>query len=294
VSDSLATPIAFIIFNRPDLTRRTFDRIRAARPRKLLVIADGPRSDRPGDADLCAQARAAVTQRVDWPCEVQTNFADVNLGCKHRVSSGLDWVFSQVERAIVLEDDILPDPSLFPFFEQMLDRFADDQRVMMVSGFNPLGQHLHDRQDYHFSYCGSIWGWASWRRAWRHYDVQMRLFDNPDVQQRVRDTFADPALYQGRLASYERCRRGEIDTWDFQWSFARIINSGLSVVPAVNLVLNLGFRPDATHTRNDAAGIGEVPVGSLSFPLRSPPCVAVDRQYDLAFTRALSPPRKSA
>jgi hypothetical protein len=264
-----------------------FERIRAARPERLLIVADGPRADRAGEADLCRQTREVVA-RVDWPCDVRTNYSDANLGCKRRVASGLDWVFEQAPEAIILEDDCVPEPTLFRFFDEMLARYRDDDRVMMVSGTNPLGAWKRDRQDYHFSYCGSIWGWGSWRRAWRSYDADMKLWADDDVRQCVKDVFAEPELYEGRIAAYDAVARGKVDTWDMQWSFARIIQSGLSVVPAVNLVSNVGFGPGATHTHKAGSPVADLPTTPMTFPLREPPCLAVDREYDRQFTRRLS------
>jgi hypothetical protein len=289
---SVQTPIAFVIFNRPDLTAPVFAEIARAQPSKLLLIADGPRSTHPGEADRCAACRKIV-ERVDWPCEVLRNYSDENLGCRRRVSTGLDWVFQNAEAAIVLEDDCLPHPSLFQFFDEKLSRYRNDERVMMITGTNALGRWKAERQQYHFSYCGSIWGWASWRRAWRHYDVDMSRWADEETRQRVRDVFADPELYEGRLASYDAVYRGKVDTWDMQWSFARIIQSGLSVVPAVNLVSNIGFGPDATHTRKSASPVAALPTEAMSFPIRFHDAVAVDRAYDLEFTRRLTQPAKA-
>ena len=115
----LNTPVAFLIFNRPHTTQRVFAEIAKARPPKLLVVADGPRNDRPGEAELCAQTRAIIDQ-VDWDCEVLTHYADKNMGCKKRIASGIDWVFTQVEEAIILEDDCLPEASFFQFCEENL------------------------------------------------------------------------------------------------------------------------------------------------------------------------------
>jgi hypothetical protein len=283
---SCVSPVAFLIFNRPEPTAAVFARIREARPTKLLLVADGPRADRPGEADRCAAARDVVVKHIDWPCELITNLSETNLGCRRRVSTGLDWVFEQVEEAIVLEDDCLPEPSLFRFFDAMLERYRDDERVMMISGFNPIpGGWKTPAQQYHFSFVGSIWGWASWRRAWRHYDVNMRLWEQADVRDRIKDVFADPELYEGRLALYDKVHRGEIDTWDFQWSFVRAIQSGLSVVPATNLVTNIGFGTEATHTKRAHPALQAVPTSPMTFPLRFHEYVAVDREYDRAFTR---------
>jgi hypothetical protein len=287
MADPVQTPVAFFVFNRPEPTARVFAAIAEARPAKLLIVADGPRADRPGEAEQCAAVREIVS-RVDWPCDVRTNLSDVNLGCKRRVSSGLDWVFEQVPEAIILEDDCVPDPTLFRFFDEMLARYRDDDRVMMVTGFNPIGRWKAEIQGYHFSYCGSIWGWASWRRAWRFYDVEMRLWQDAEARQRVKDVFCEPELYEGRVATYDAVAQGKVDTWDMQWSFARIVQSGLSVVPAVNLVSNVGFGPDATHTRKAQSPVAGLPTSSMTFPIRFHDYVAVDREYDRQFTRRMS------
>lgn len=275
------------MFNRPNLTARVFERIRAARPRRLLVVGDGPRAGREEDAAQIEAVREIVTQ-VDWECDLRTQFAAENLGCRQRVSSGLDWVFSQVPEAIVLEDDCLPDSSFFGYCQALLARYRDDERVMMVSGLNPVAPWKVDRQSYHFSYCGAIWGWASWARAWRFYDVTMRAWDDPQARDRVRDVFADPLLYEPRMQAYDRVYRGEIDTWDMQWSFARIVQSGLSIVPAVNLIRNIGVGDGATHTQGRHP-MAELPTRPIDRPLRHPSYVAVDREYDRAFTHHLKP-----
>jgi len=280
----LHAPVAFIVFNRPEQTARVFAEIARAQPKQLLIVADGPRADRAGEVERCAQVRDIVSH-VDWPCDVRTNFSNTNLGCRRRVSSGLDWVFDHVPEAIVLEDDCLPDPTLFRFMDEMLARYRDDERIMMVTGTNPMDRWKDERQRYHFWYCGSIWGWASWRGAWRHSDVDMRPWNDDEARQRVRDVFAEPELYEPRLAAYDKVARGEIDTWDMQWSFARIVNSGLSVVPSVNLVSNIGFGEGATHTRSAGSPIANLPTTPMTFPLRFHDYVAVDREYDRAFTR---------
>lgn len=286
----LRSTVAMLVFNRPALTARVFERVRAARPRRLMVVCDGPRAGCDDDARAVAEVRRIVTQ-VDWDCELLTDFAEQNLGCRRRVASGLDWVFGHAPEAIILEDDCLPDPSFFAFCDELLERYRDDERVMMITGLNPVAPWQADRQSYHFSYCGAIWGWASWARAWQHYDVEMHAWDDPAARDRVRDVFAEPALYEPRIAAYDRVRRGEIDTWDMQWSFARAVQSGLSVVPAVNLIRNIGVGGDATHTQRPHP-MADLPTTPIEWPLRHPPFVAVDRDYDRAFTHHLKPPAR--
>src|SRR6185437_15111082 len=159
---SFETPVTMFVFRRPDTTRRVFEAIAAIRPKCLLLVADGARSNKPGEEEACRQVREIIS-RVDWTCEVLTNFSACNLGCKQRMISGLDWVFSLVEEAILLEDDCLPHPSFFPYCQELLQRYREDDRVAYISGVNLVGKYLHTTDSYFFSEIGGIWGWATWR-----------------------------------------------------------------------------------------------------------------------------------
>jgi len=267
----LKTPVAFIIFNRPDTTERVFAEIAKARPSKLLVVADGPRENRAGEAEKCTATRAII-DRVDWDCEVLTNFSDRNLGCKRRVSSGIDWVFEQVEEAIILEDDCLPDPTFFRYCQELLERYRHDQRIGLISGDNfQFGRRRND-DSYYFSKYVHIWGWATWRDRWTgSYDVSMARWP------RIRDEgwLADMVGNEREAAFwnkiFERVYRGGIDTWDYQWVFANWVEGRLSVMPTMNLISNIGFnRGDATHTGGESE-LANLPREPMRFPLRHPP-----------------------
>jgi hypothetical protein len=276
----LTTPVAFLIFNRPDTTARVFEAIRQAKPPKLLVVADGPRPDRPDDIEKCKAARAII-EKVDWDCEVLKNYSDVNLGCGKRVSTGITWVFEQFEEVIILEDDCLPHPDFFRFCEELLEKYRDDKRIMAIGGTNVIGEWKSSVQSYHFSYHGSIWGWASWRRAWCYFDLDMRLWANQEIRNRVRDVIADNRQYQKRAIVFESVYRKEIDTWDYQWMFARLVQSGLTVIPCVNLVSNLGFaREDATHTKSRNEFLSNLERIDMIFPIKTNEFIAIDRDYD--------------
>lgn len=284
-NSGLATPVALFVFNRPSTTEVVFEAIAAQRPNVLLLIADGPRPTRIGEAEQCARVRQIVT-RVNWQCDVRTNFAAKNLGCRLRMASGLDWVFSEVERAIILEDDCVPDPSFFRFCEELLERYANDTRVMQLSGFNRLGTTGDRGASYLYSKFGPIWGWATWRRAWQSYDVQMKSW--PAVR-----TDTHLALYDSRrerrwrLSVFDKTYRNEIDTWDYQWAFAKMINSGLSVIPHRSLVANIGFGPDATHTTEVREA--PMPIFEMPFPLIHPQCIVRDHAFDAAYLRTVLP-----
>ena len=275
----MKTPVAFIIFNRPDTTAKVFEAIRQAKPSKLLVVADGARQGKVGEAEKCAATRAIING-VDWECEVLTNYSDVNLGCKRRVSSGIDWVFQQAEEAIILEDDCLPDPSFFPYCEELLERYRHDTRVMSISGDNFQFGRKRTTDSYYFSRYNHVWGWASWRRAWKHYDVNMQLWQTVRDGGWLEDLLGDSSELRMWHQNFQRIFDGKVDTWDYQWVFACWIQSGLIIVPNVNLISNIGFGADATHTTSAVNELANLPVEAVSFPLKHCEFVVRDAQAD--------------
>jgi hypothetical protein len=182
------TPVVLIVFNRPDPTAQVFAAIREAQPSQLFLISDGPRANRPDDLEKCRAVRAVIDQ-VDWPCDVQTNYAEKNMGCKYRVASGLDWVFSVVEEAIILEDDCLPHPSFFKYCEELLEKYRDDRRIGIISGHNNLFGYRRSADSYYYSNIPYIWGWATWRRTWEAYDFNISLWPEVRDSNRLKDIF---------------------------------------------------------------------------------------------------------
>ncbi len=266
-------PVALLLFNRPDLTARMFEVVRQLRPAKLFLVADGPRANQPGEELLCHQVHAVV-EKIDWRCEVFRNYAETNLGCRARVASGLDWVFNQCDEAVILEDDCLPDPSFFPFCAELLERYRHDERIMLISGDNWIAHRqsgLSPTNDsYYFSRYPHIWGWATWRRAWQHYDVTMQSWPRLRAQGWLKqffqgERFAAAAWDDWFQATYD----GSLDTWDYQWTFACWQRAGLAIVPRANLVTNLGFRADGTHTQKEN-WLGSLPLRALTLPLQHP------------------------
>jgi hypothetical protein len=275
----LKTPVAFIIFNRPDTTERVFAEIAKAKPPKLLVVGDGARTNRPGEAEKVAASRAII-KRVNWDCEVLTNFSEVNLGCKRRVSSGIDWVFEQVEEAIILEDDCLPDPTFFRFCQELLECYRHDQRIGMISGDNFQFGNRRNDDSYYFSKYVHIWGWATWRDRWAgSYDVTMTKWPRIRDEGRIADMLGNTreAAYWKKI--FERVHRGEIDTWDYQWGFANLVEGRVSILPAVNMISNVGFDENATHTTGDS-NLANLARNPMSFPLTHPPGVFKNIQAD--------------
>ena len=281
----LKTPVAFIIFNRPDTTEKVFAEIAKAKPPILLVIADGPRNYRPDEAEKCALTRAIIN-RVDWDCSVLTNYSDVNLGCKNRVASGLDWVFEQVPEAIILEDDCLPDPSFFRFCEELLERYRHDHRIAMISGDNfQFGQNRGDAS-YYFSRYNHIWGWASWRRAWSHYDKNAAIwpqFHQSSCLKLLLKSTREQKFWQ---KVFQAVYDGKIDTWDYQWVLSSWSQGMVSIIPAVNLISNIGFGADATHTKS-ASIYANMDTHELTFPLIHPEIILANIDADIFTSRTM-------
>jgi len=277
----LKTPVAFIIFNRPDSTELVFAEIAKVKPPKLLVVADGPRAARHGEAEKC-EATRAIIDRVNWDCEVLTNYSKVNLGCKNRVASGLDWVFEQVPEVIILEDDCLPAPTFFRFCEGLLEHYRDDERIAMISGDNFQFGRKRGDASYYFSRYNHLWGWASWRRAWQHYDrdavIWPELRDNDLLEAMIKDSGERKFWAKKFQSVYE----GRIDTWDYQWVLASWAQGMVSILPSVNQISNIGFGVDATHTHRTSV-YAALPVESMNFPLCHPKVILPHAEAD-AFT----------
>jgi hypothetical protein len=273
------TPIVFIVFNRPDHTEAVFRRIAQVRPARLLIVADGPRADRLGEAALCGRVRRIAAQ-VGWPCEVVTNFSDANMGCRRRLISGLNWAFEQVEEAIILEDDIVPDVTFFRFCEEMLARFRDDSRISMITGFNIVQDHLDMQWSYFYSQLTHIWGWATWRRSWARYDEHLSEWPAIRAAGLMRELFERPEQRRFWTTIFDKMHEGTgPDTWDYQWAYTNLIHHALAVTPRVNLIENIGFGAEATHTRR-AEDAPAVPARAMSFPLLHPPAMVPLRRMD--------------
>lgn len=290
MSTPLTTPVVLIAFNRPRVTRRVLDAIREVRPPRLFVLADGPRPDRPEDAALCAEVRALIDEGIDWPCQVERRYAEGNLGLEANVELGLDWVFGQVDRAIVFEDDCIPDPSFFGYCEELLDRYADDPRVWLIAGDKKLvPEEYFKGLSYAFSSWASVWGWASWADRWHRHRVLFprdhdgaaeRVGAEPRTADAVRTQPAPPA--PGALVT-EAARRhftrvsettnGDHYGWDHHFWVTIMSQGGLCATPSIYMVENDGFGPDATHTRANRV---PRPAQEMAFPLVHPATVALD------------------
>ena len=275
----LKTPVALVIFNRADTLAKVFEVIRQVKPPKLLVIADGPRNDKPGEAEKCAATRAII-DRVDWDCEVLKNYSEVNMGMKLREASGFDWVFDHVEEAIILEDDTLPHPSFFRFCEELLDYYRHDERIMLISGDNFQFGRKKSQYSYYFSRYPNTWGWASWRRAWQHYDIEMKLWPKFRDDNLLKFILEKPSAVKCWKKNFQEAYDNKFSTWDYQWVFANWIQNGLTVIPEVNLISNLGFGVEATNTKALKSPHSNIPTKAITFPLKHPPFILPDKEAD--------------
>jgi hypothetical protein len=289
----LKTPILFIVFNRIDTAREVLASIRGARPERLFIAADGPRPTKDGEAEKCRAVRDYVLAAIDWPCSVQTLFHDENLGCGKAVSGAISWFFNEVEEGIILEDDCVPSASFFPYCEQLLDRYRQDERVMHIAGHNPLGSARAGPFSYYFARNQHCWGWASWRRAWARYSFQIEDLDLFVSGGAIERLFEGRQAREYWLSIFEKMRRLEIDTWDYQWTYAIFKCGGFCINPAKNLVSNIGFRADGTHTLDSDSMFSNNRRYELR-ALRHPTSVEIDprmirRINDLAFDLDESP-----
>ncbi len=250
------SPILFIIFNRKDTTERVFDVIRKAKPEKLYISADGPRRDKLGEKERCDAVRA-ITESIDWPCEVKRLYRDTNLGCKKAVAGAITWFFENEEQGIILEDDCLPDPTFFEFATLMLEQYANDNRIFHINGSNFLTEELkkdvgaHD--SYYFSKNVHVWGWATWRHAWNFYDIEMNRINERTTQQNILSQFKDIKIGKFWISLFKHIRNKQINTWDAQWAYSVLKSNGVCITPSQNLIENIGFGSEGTHTQTQSS-----------------------------------------
>lgn len=284
----MKSAVLFLVFNRPEVTARVFHAIRAARPPRLYVAADGPRPGRADEAARCAEVRR-IASAVDWPCDVKSLFRDINLGCERGVSSGIDWFFKHELEGIILEDDVLPVCGFFAFCDELLERYRDDDDVAMISGCNLLGGRVTPDGSYFFSRYMHVWGWASWRRAWANYDVTMKEHSAVATGKMLTHVLDRRALArQYWLDIFDQVRAGKVGTWDYQWVHTAWRYDQMAIIPAHNLVANLGFGCEATHTSVAPPDfVTQSPPRQIEFPLVHPARRAPEPRIDRIIERVV-------
>jgi hypothetical protein len=276
----ISSPVAYIVFNRPRHTSETFAAIQGQRPSTLFIIADGPREEYPQDIERCRAVREIV-EKIDWPCTVHRNYSETNLGCKRRVSTGLDWVFSHVSHAIILEDDCVASAEFFSFCDTMLNRYEDNEAVWVVAGNSYQPQFQRGDGSYYFSKYADCWGWATWQRAWRHYQGDVPFLQQWKTSPEWQKCFPSRAEQRYWNRVFGLVQRDQVDTWDFPWVACVLYGEGLVATPNANLVRNIGFDTAGTHTTGpDAEYSYELtPLGKMTHPSRIVADTEADEYY---------------
>jgi hypothetical protein len=278
-----APPVVFLVFNRPEQTRQSLAAIRQGRPRRIFVVADGPRPNQPSDAAACAEVRRIVREGIDWDTQASFQFAETNMGLRQRISSGLTWAFEHVEEVLIIEDDCVVQQTLFPYCAELLERYRHDQRVGCINGTNLLPIDF----PFEASYCFTRWhnpcGWATWRRAWRLYDAPLQLCERARAAGWFDAWFPNPRHRIYWEHCMQRTYRGRTSSWAYVWWMTCWAHSMLTINPCVNLVRNIGFGLGGTHTANPDDWMAHLPVGEMTFPLRHPDCVITHYQADAFF-----------
>lgn len=271
----LEVPVSFHIFNRPYTAAKVFEKIRAARPRVLYVSADGPRDGHPEDAEKCRQARSLV-EKVDWPCDLRVNFFNGNKGSVRGMYEGISWVLQDAGEAIILEDDCVPDESAFRFFKEMLNRYRHDERVALVHGANfQQGRRVRGYSYYFSGRYNNHSGWATWRRTWDTFDFDMKTWPEFRRLHGLRTVFSKKRELDYWDAIFQGMYEDKVGHWDWKLYLSTIMNSGLSIIPAVNLVSHIGTGPDSTHVKQKRRQDCLEP-RAMKFPLSHPPIVCRD------------------
>jgi hypothetical protein len=275
-------PILLCVFNRPDLTKLAIDNLRTVKPNALYVSADGPRLGNISDATNCQQVRELV-ELIDWPCQVKTRYLESNVGCGQAVSEAIRWFFENEEEGIILEDDTLPVPYFFTFAQEMLEKFRNNDRVFMISGTNLYPQRTKD-MNYLFTRSPSAWGWATWRRAWKLYDFHLAAWKDPSSRNTVRGQI-DGFVSRSYLSScFDDVVNSKVDTWDYQWIFAGIVNSAVGVTSGQNLVTNTGIQGTHSTTKSKSHLLVTSDQFRMDLTRHSPTRIKASKKYDYSLT----------
>jgi len=256
------TPILFVIFNREDTTKKVFEAIRNIKPSKLYIASDGPRLNKEGEVDICNRVRQ-ITENIDWSCEVKRKYSEKNIGCKLNMSGAIDWLFENEEQGIILEDDCLPNESFFYFCQELLEKYKDIDEVKMISGDNFQFGNKYGEASYFFSKFPNIWGWATWKRAWTNYDIDMKTYPEFKKTNKIKNIFSDKRIQKFMIRLFDKLYENKMNTWAGRWVYAIYNNNGICISPNVNLISNIGFGNTSTNTKKEDDILNNIPTESL-------------------------------
>lgn len=275
-------PVVVIIFNRPDKTKILYESLKKYKPSKLLIISDGPRSNFANEKGKVVQSRK-IFEKIEWECEILFNNSETNLGCRERIISGLNWVFSKVEKAIILEDDCIPTTEFFTYMEILLDRYQDRKKISSICGTNFLSDSYEVKDSYLYSKYCNVWGWGTWKDRWFKIDSQLKGLGKIKKKKFL-------IKYLGSFRAYlywhwllDRVDRKKIDSWAYIWNFTNFIEEKISIIPSTNLLTNIGIGKDSNHTQSLPYKYisSQESTKKLTFPLKYPSNFLLDSEHDL-------------
>ncbi len=272
-----ATPILFLVFNRIETTQVVFERIKSVKPKYLYIASDGARKFVEGEDLLVENVRKFVLENIDWDCEIKTLFRNNNLGCGVAVSSAIDWFFENEEMGIIIEDDCLVSKSFFEYSEQLLNKYRFCPEVVSICSSNSVG-FKSTLSSYTFSRYSLIWGWATWRRAWLNYDLDIKLWPSLKANNWLEKLNTSKSFYNYWTHVFDTCYNKEVNTWDFQWNFASFLHGGISIIPNVNMVRNIGIGINETHKVDKY--FSNFIDNDIIFPLKHPSSFEINSDID--------------
>lgn len=261
------TPVALFVYNRPDLTAQVLMAIESYKPGLLLIISDGPKSM--SDDHVAVEEVRRLCKSVNWSCEVRYQLRKTNFGCRDSITQGLSWIFTQVDEAIILEDDCLPDTSFFPFCATLLDKYRADHRIFTIGGFRAEDIEQTNGCSYYYSKYPCTWGWATWRRAYQDFDPNLTLWSEDKKIAWLTKYLTNPVYAHYWAYMLTRARNGSND-WDYAWAYHCWLNNAVSIRSNVNLIQNTGFGTTATHTKDTKHPFGKKSSATCTFPISHP------------------------
>lgn len=277
-TSTIDTPVLFLFFNRPIETKKVFRTLAKSKPKKLYLASDGAREIN-NELDIVTELREFIIQNINWECEVNTLFRDKNLGCKDAVSEAISWFFKTEKKGIILEDDCLPTESFFFFCEELLRKYEHDMRIWHISGVNFQDNKTKIDESYYFSRLPNVWGWATWSNRWASYNKELKNLNDESLNNILKDVVQNKSQLNYYKNILNKVSNNEIDTWDYSWNYSIWSNFGLSISPNKNLISNIGFGPQATHTK-DTGLLSNLPTEEISFPLLHPKDIKPNKEAD--------------
>lgn len=277
----MKTAVLLIVFNRIDTAAQVLERILASGCTNLYLYSDGPRTEKNGEAEQLKDVQQALLAQIPGQVKLTTRFSNKNQGPRIAVGEAISWFFDQEEEGIIFEHDCLPHPDFFPFCESLLAHYRNDERIMHISGDNFQFGKTYGNADYYFSKYNHIWGFATWRRAWQHYDLNMTGYEAFRDNGMIKQLFHDRKVQNFWKKILDKTFSGEIQTWDYQWTYSMWVQNGLAILPQKNLISNIGFDDQALNTKNSSHRVAAMPTYKLDFPLKHPKFVIHQMNADI-------------